>query len=104
LAVAFCVLLLSVRVGTSHADDVPNVVPVVPDEATAIKIAAAVWLPQFGDGIQDYRPYRARLLKDNFWRVEGTLHHSPDEHVKGGVPIAEISKAAGCVRLVAHGK
>jgi hypothetical protein len=46
----------------------------VPDEATAIRIAEAVWLPIFGDGIYAFNPFKAEYnMLRNCWEVRGTL-------------------------------
>jgi hypothetical protein len=71
----------------------------VPNEATAIRIAVAVWEPIYGAAeIAAQKPYRARLEK-GVWVVEGTLHSE-----MGGVAIAEISKSDGRVLRVSHGR
>lgn len=72
----------------------------VPDEKTAIAIAIAVWSPIYGqDKIKKEKPFKASL-KDGEWQVEGTFHGKG----KGGVAIAEISKADARVLRVSHGK
>jgi hypothetical protein len=71
----------------------------VPNAETAIKIAEAVWLPIYGDGIFKKKPFKAHLAGD-VWVVEGTL---PAEMV-GGVPVAEISKKDGKILRVSHGQ
>ena len=59
----------------------------VPDEATAVAIAEAVWRPVFGDGIDESRPFRA-VLDGGVWVVTGTL----PEGVYGGVPHAHVRR------------
>jgi len=72
----------------------------VPDAATAIKIAVAVWEPIYGDAqIAKEKPYSAVLL-NGVWTVQGSL---PKEML-GGVAIAEIAKIDGRVIRVSHGK
>jgi hypothetical protein len=76
----------------------------VPDEATAIKIAIAVWEPIYGrDKIAAEKPYRA-TLRDGVWTVEGSLNTQPGELVAGGTALAEISKSDGRILRVTHGK
>jgi hypothetical protein len=71
----------------------------VPNEATAIRIAVAVWEPIYGIAqIAAQKPYRARLEK-GVWVVEGTLHSD-----LGGVAIAEIAKSDARVLRVGHGR
>ena len=77
-----------------------RVAGVVPDDATAIKIAVAVWEPIYGaDKISAEKPFRATLTK-GVWTVQGSL----PEGMKGGVALAEISKADGRIIRISHGK
>jgi len=72
----------------------------VPNAATAIKIAVAVWEPIYGEEqIAGEKPYRARLT-NGVWIVEGSL----TKGLKGGTAIAEIKKEDGKVLRVSHGK
>ena len=71
----------------------------VPDTATAIKIAEAVWLPIYGEDVHAEQPFNA-VLKDDIWTVTGSL---PEGWV-GGVAVAEISKKDGKILRVSHGK
>jgi hypothetical protein len=72
----------------------------VPDAATAIKIAVAIWGPIFGEAkIAAEKPYHA-VLKGDIWIVEGSL----PEGYNGGVAQAEISKEDGRIVSVSHGK
>ena len=82
-----------------HAEGVKETCPppFVPDEATAIRIAEAVWLPIYGKGIYYSRPFRPELVKD-VWIVAGSL----PKDSQGGVPIAKISRDDGRVLQVVH--
>ena len=72
----------------------------VPDAATAIKIAVAVWEPIYGrKQIQGQKPFHA-TLRGGVWTVHGSL---PPNTV-GGVAEADISKRDGRVLRVIHGK
>jgi hypothetical protein len=72
----------------------------VPDEATAIAIAVAVWTPIYGkEKILSEKPFVARLDGD-VWSVHGTLR----EGWIGGTAEAEISKEDGRILSVMHGK
>ena len=72
----------------------------MPDAATAIRIAQAVWEPIYGKKhIDEKRPFKA-LLKDGIWHVSGSL----PEGWLGGVPEADISKATGEILQVTHGR
>jgi hypothetical protein len=72
----------------------------VPDKETAIAIAEAVWTPLYGKKqILKERPFQA-VLTNGVWIVRGSL----PEGYNGGVAIAEISKATGCILRVIHEK
>ena len=72
----------------------------VPDGATAIKIAVAVWEPIYGHGkIASEAPYSAKL-KNGVWQVEG---HLPEGSI-GGVAEIEISKDSGEILRLSHGQ
>jgi hypothetical protein len=73
----------------------------VPDAATAIKIAVAVWTPVYGaQHIAEEKPYHA-TLQDGVWTVEGSMH-PPDS--PGGVALARIAQKDGRVLEVIHGQ
>jgi len=72
----------------------------VPNAATAIKIAVAVWEPIYGrEHIAGEKPYTA-VLNDGVWTVRGFTA----ERLLGGVAIAEIAQADGRILRVSHGK
>jgi len=71
----------------------------VPDEKTAIKIAEAIWLPIYGEGIYKKKPFVAKL-QGEIWVIQGSL----PSHMLGGVPTAEISKKTGEILRVSHDK
>ncbi len=77
----------------------------VPDAATAIRIAEAVWKPIYGEKeLQTERPFRADLRGD-VWRVYGTLPRSKRGwETIGGTAEAEIDQRTGKVLLVSHGE
>jgi NTF2 fold immunity protein len=73
----------------------------VPDAATAIKIAVAVWVPIYGQKqIDSEKPYVA-TLKGDVWTVVGTFHC--EGNCVGGVALIEISKRDGTILKVIHG-
>jgi hypothetical protein len=73
----------------------------VPDADTAIKIAVAVWEPIYGQKqIAGEKPYRAKLLTNTVWKVEGSL---PADSM-GGVATAFIAKDDAKVLSVYHTK
>jgi len=72
----------------------------VPDEATAIAIAVAVWDPVYGKkNITKEAPYRA-TLKNGSWTVTGTL---PKKRV-GGIATTVIDKMTGRIIKMYHTK
>ena len=72
----------------------------VPNKATAIRIALAVWEPIYGHKtIAREMPYHA-VLSDGVWTVEGSL---PGGFL-GGVAVAEIRKSDGCILRISHGQ
>jgi beta-lactamase class A len=71
----------------------------VPDEQTAISIAAAAWIPMYGKKqIEKQKPYKA-VLNDGVWLVTGTLKHG-----KGGTAQARIAQGDGRILEITHGK
>jgi hypothetical protein len=74
----------------------------VPDAATAIRIAEAIWIPLYGEeNTLGERPYRA-ALEDGVWKGTGTLHCRGGGVCTGGTAYAEISKDDGRVIVVTH--
>jgi len=72
----------------------------VSTEASAIKIAEAVWLNVYGPKIEGDKPFKAQLIKGKVWVVEGTFNSDGF----GGVPYIEIQKSDGKILKVIHGK
>jgi hypothetical protein len=73
----------------------------VPNATAAIKIAVAVWELIYGKKkIADEKPYRAKLLTNTVWKVEGSL---PPDTI-GGVVTAFIAKDDARVLSVYHTK
>ena len=75
----------------------------VPDSATAVRIAVAVWTPIYGEQqIMSEQPFVAKL-KDDVWTVQGSLPPAPPGHVMvGGTDVAKISKSDGRILFVVH--
>ena len=100
IAVACVAAFASSGIAQTSADSYKPPGGYVPDEATAIKIAVAVWERIYGaDKIAGEKPYHA-TLNSGVWTVTGSI----PLHVSGGVAIAEISKDDGRIMRVAHGK
>jgi len=71
----------------------------VPDSATAVRVAVAVWTPIYGDSlIMAEQPFIA-TLRDGVWTVTGTL---PRPYTRGGVAMARIAKRDGRILFVRH--
>ena len=68
---------------------------IVLDEQTAIKIAEAISLPIFGENINDYKPFHAKLRNDSIWHVYGLPKKSFFLLQFGGAPVFEILKKDG---------
>jgi hypothetical protein len=72
----------------------------VPDAASAIRIAVAVWEPIYGkQHIASERPFHA-ALRDGIWHVRGSLRRG----WVGGVAEADIRQSNGRVLHIIHGK
>lgn len=84
---------------SQHAEGVTETCakPYVRDEATAIRIAEAVWLSVYGKQIYEQRPFRAELVK-GVWIVTGSL----PKDCAGGVPIARIRHEDGQILQIIH--
>ncbi|MFZ4798968.1 MAG: YbbC/YhhH family protein [Bacteroidia bacterium] len=72
----------------------------VPDEKTAIKVAEAIFIPIFGDKVLKERPFKAKLMDDEIWLVEGSLPRG----AVGGVATMEIQKSDCKILTVYHTK
>jgi hypothetical protein len=72
----------------------------IPDSATAIRVAEAVWYSVYSNSIEDKRPFRAELFGDTLWVVAGSL----PEGWEGGVPYLKILKKDGRILGMGHGK
>lgn len=102
MAVTMCVFALAVAFGgdPSFVGAKPKA-GYAPDAKTAIKIAVAVWEPIYGESnITKEKPYRAVLLSNTVWKVEGSL---PEGWV-GGVATAFIAKDDARIMNVFHGR
>lgn len=76
----------------------------VPDEATAVRIAEAVFIPIYGEKhMKSERPFHARLEGD-YWIVSGSLPKPKNKNfiVVGGTMMAEINRSTGEIREVYH--
>jgi NTF2 fold immunity protein len=104
LKLLILITLLSIALQAHSEQPKHNYSPpngIVPDAATAIKIAVAIWEPIYGkEKILQEKPYKA-VLVNGIWIVEGTLSK---KYKLGGVAVAEIVKTDGRVLRVSHGR
>ena len=107
IPVLVCALQLFADSATAGQPSPPSHRPTngyVPDAKTAIRIAAAVWSPIYGERmIQGERPFHASLNR-GISTVTGSLSQKPGRIVLGGVVMARIAKADGRILQVIHGK
>ena len=77
----------------------------VPDAATAIRIAEAVWTPIYGaTQVHSERPFHAEL-RGELWHVYGSLPQPPrGMEMVGGVMEADINRRNGKILQVLHGE
>ncbi len=75
----------------------------VPDSATAVRIAVAVWIPIYGERqIMSEQPFVA-TLKDSVWTVTGSLPRPPaGAEVVGGTAMVRIAKRDGRILFLWH--
>ena len=78
----------------------------VPDRATAVRIAEAILIPIYGEStIKGERPFNARLANDT-WFVEGTMRDGPLGLFPnlGGVALVQLSRTNAMILRVTHGR
>jgi hypothetical protein len=101
LLTALSVILLSMVASPQSRETYTPPNGFVPDAATAMRIAEAVWIPIYGEAhIAAQKPFKASL-KGDVWTVTGKdlPPQSP-----GGVAEADISKRDGRILRVIHGQ
>ena len=101
LPTTLVILLLLARFAHGQQPSPQGYVPprgFVPDSATAVRIAVAVWIPIYGEHqIRSEQPFVA-TLKDSVWTVTGTLPRG----FLGGTAVARIAKKDGRILFVIH--
>jgi len=77
----------------------------VPDAATAIRIAEAIWTPIYGEHqLRSERPFHADL-RGAVWYVYGSLPRAkPGWESIGGTAEAEIDRRTGKILRITHGE
>ena len=73
---------------------------IVPDAATAIKVAETIGLPIFGKNLKEYKPFQARLENDSIWHIYGLPKKTWFYVQLGGCPVWEIKKKDGKILRV----
>jgi hypothetical protein len=94
------VLFVIIEKGSGQLEFKPPENGIVPDEATAIKIAEVIGLPVFGKNISDYKPFHASLENDSIWHVYGLPKKTWFYIQLGGSPEFDIQKKDGKVLKV----
>jgi hypothetical protein len=100
LAVVLLVLPSAAQAQQRVAADPLPARGVVPDSATAVRIAIAVWMPVYREqSVMAEQPFVA-TLQDNVWTVTGTMRPadtagSRDAVRTGGTFLAKIAKRDG---------
>ena len=107
-SVLLAVSLLAPRLVVAQRQRPHSYVPpngFVPDSATAVRVAVAVWIPIYGEQqIRSEQPYVA-TLHGQTWTVTGSLSERSVGGVAiGGVAIAEIAKQDARILRVSHGR
>ena len=99
LVLITCLILFVILAnkGSRSLEYNPSEKGVVPDEATAIKIAEVIGLPIFGKTLNDYKPFHANLKNDSVWHVYGLPKKTWLYVQLGGCPEFEIQKKDGKV-------
>lgn len=94
---AVSLMFIAVSHGATSKSPLPSQ-GIIPDEATAVRVAEAVFPPIFGhEEVNKYLPYHAHL-NNGVWEVYGTLK----EGSRGGTPQMTIQKKDGKVIEVWH--
>jgi len=72
----------------------------IPDEKTAKKVAEAVWIPIYGRNVLSQKTYKAILIDEKIWLVQGSLGFLK----LGGTAYIEIDKYTGQILKLTHFK
>ncbi|MNJ84296.1 hypothetical protein D3C87_17450 [compost metagenome] len=71
----------------------------IKDAKTAIEFAKVVWKPYYGKLINTHKPFKASIVRDSIWVVQGTLKTK-----KGGKPYLEFNAYDCTVYKMSFGK
>jgi NTF2 fold immunity protein len=98
-SVTLLVMLTALAAGQTSK----NRLDLVPDEKTAVRIAEAVFIAQYGEErINMHRPFSATTSGEDNWLVQLAGPGIPSE--TGGGPGLFINKHSGCLSLLPHMK
>lgn len=76
---------------------------ILPNEASAIKLAETILVNIYGEKVLNERPFVAKVSGD-YWIIDGTLHCLQGSICKGGTAHIELNRKDGAVKNVIHGK
>lgn len=77
----------------------------VPDEKTAVRIAEAVLIGQFGDErVNAQLPLSAMSTSKDSWLVQGSIKDKEGRTQVGGSLAVWVDKHTGCVSVIEHMK
>lgn len=83
-----------IRINKQYSNEIVLRNHAIPDTNTAVKIAEALWLANFGDYVLRQRPYEVNLERgtDTIWHIKGTAYFSNEPNVLsfGGVAMLSI--------------
>lgn len=71
----------------------------IKDAKAAIKFAKAIWKPSYGKLVNSHKPFKASIVRDSIWVVQGTLKTK-----KGGKPYLEFNAYDGTIYKKSFGK
>ncbi|MGL1890842.1 MAG: YbbC/YhhH family protein [Spirochaetaceae bacterium] len=77
----------------------------VRDASVAIKIAEVLLVSNYGEEVNDKKPFKAELVEDGtVWLITGTFHRTEAMYSTGGIPYIKISKKDGRIIGYIHTK
>ena len=85
-----CVQTKNIKINQKNSN-----IGLINDKKTAIKIGETILNSVYGEKINKFKPFKAKLINNTVWRIEGTLYYDV-----GGVPYIEIqSKDCKVIRF-----
>ncbi len=80
-----------------------NVVHLIPNKETAVKLAEVYLVSIYGEKVRQQRPFQA-MREDDMWVLKGTFHCPKGQNCLGGVAEIKIRASNGEVLSYSHGK